>query len=103
LRKESDNMNSAVLCVQNEPLAGNISAKNSLRPIIRLAARDNEPKLTTEINYEGTVYEVSGFFKTSGRTFSEKIFGIMSKELDKQAVLCYNRSIPQKDLTVGIY
>jgi len=56
---------------------------------------------TTIMIIEGRTYEVNGFFKPKGKTISEKIYGIMSKEVDNQAVLCYNDNIPQDSLAVG--
>ena len=65
----------------------NAFAQSNLQP---------QPKLTAEIKIEGTTFEVNGFFKTSGKTITEKLFGLMSKELDNQVVFCYNGGIPQE-------
>jgi len=60
-----------------------------------IATSYNQPKLTAEIKVEGTIFEVSGYFRASGRTITEKIFSLMSKDVDNQAVLCYAGNIPQ--------
>jgi|GEM_PF-5382298 len=57
---------------------------------------------TVEMTIGGVIYTVNGFFKNSGKTISEKFYGIMEKEVESPAVVRYNRDIPQESMAVGI-
>ena len=59
------------------------------------------PPLSMEMNIAGATYKVNGFFKFSGKTITDKIFGLMEKELENKAVLCNNGVIPQYSAAVG--
>ena len=50
------------------------------------------------ITIGNTVYTARGFFKSTGKTLSEKLLRNMEKELDNGAVFCYNGIKSQKGL-----
>ena len=54
-----------------------------------------------EITIGSTTYIVNSFFKEFGKTFSEKLYGIMEKDIENAATACYNNSTPKECLAVG--
>jgi hypothetical protein len=45
-----------------------------------------------------TVYTARGFYKSAGRTLSEKLLRNMEKELDNESAICYTVDKSQKGL-----
>ena len=45
-----------------------------------------------------TIYTARGFFKSTGKTLSEKLMRNMEKELEKEPIFCYNIDKSQKGL-----
>ena len=70
--------------------------QTQMQPLQPQPQHQNNPKLTVQTKIGGTIFEVNGFFRTSGKTISEKLFDLMSKELDNQEVFCYNGGTPQE-------
>jgi len=58
-------------------------------------------ELAVEMKIGGATYKVSGFFRSSGKTIAEKMFGLMEKEVENRAVSSYNGGIPQNSSAVG--
>ena len=55
-----------------------------------------------EITIGSATYIVNGFFKEFGKTVSEKLYGIMEKDVEYAAAARYNDNIPKDCLAVGI-
>jgi len=54
-----------------------------------------------EITIGSTTYITNGFFKDFGKTVSEKLYGIMEKEVESPVTMRYNGIIPKDCLAVG--
>jgi len=54
-----------------------------------------------EITIGNVTYITNGFFKDFGKTASEKLYGIMEKEVESPAIMRYNGIIPKDCLAVG--
>jgi len=53
------------------------------------------------ITIGNSTYAVTGFFKSTGKTVSEKLYRIMEKEVENADFTRYNNFIPQESLAVG--
>ena len=56
---------------------------------------------TMVITIGSRTYFVNGFFKSTGKTVSEKLYNIMEKEVENADSTRYNDFIPQESLAVG--
>jgi len=54
-----------------------------------------------EITIGSSTYIINGFFKDFDKTVSEKLYGIMEKDVEYAATARYNDNMPKDCLAVG--